>query len=147
MSSTQNFKAYRELLHNTDKVCVPYLGIYLTDLTFIEEGNKNVIPSTVSSKPASPVLPSTPLKDEVAVTESAEKPPQLSKKGDPNAKMLINFEKRRMIAAVILEVQQYQQSYYHLLEEPFIKEFLLGDMPTITDEEAYNISLQIEPRQ
>jgi len=51
-----------------------------------------------------------------------------------------------MVASVILEVKQYQQSSYNLLEEPSIKEFLLDDLPTISEEEGYNISLKIEPK-
>ncbi|EFA80500.1 Ras guanine nucleotide exchange factor [Heterostelium album PN500] len=43
MSCESSYKTYRELLHNTDPPCVPYIGVYLTDLTFIEEGNPNII--------------------------------------------------------------------------------------------------------
>lgn len=35
-----NYKAYREALRVCTPPAVPYLGVYLTDLTFIEEGNK-----------------------------------------------------------------------------------------------------------
>lgn len=36
MDSKGNFKVYREELHTKDPPCVPFLGLYLTDLTFIE---------------------------------------------------------------------------------------------------------------
>jgi len=39
-----NYKEMRELLSNTSPPCLPYLGIYLTDLTFIQEGNEDHLP-------------------------------------------------------------------------------------------------------
>lgn len=42
-SSKHSYKEYRQMLHTAHPPCVPYLGIYLTDLTFIEEGNKNTL--------------------------------------------------------------------------------------------------------
>ncbi|CAG8444390.1 17445_t:CDS:10 [Acaulospora morrowiae] len=38
MNSTKNFSDYREMLHSVNPPCV-----YLTDLTFIEDGNPNII--------------------------------------------------------------------------------------------------------
>ncbi|KAL5362864.1 ras guanine nucleotide exchange factor domain-containing protein [Aspergillus floccosus] len=38
MASEKNFAKYRETLRRTSPPCVPFLGIYLTDLTFIEDG-------------------------------------------------------------------------------------------------------------
>jgi len=43
MSPTGSFKDYRTVLKNTNPPCLPYLGIYLTDLTFIEDGNPNYL--------------------------------------------------------------------------------------------------------
>jgi son of sevenless-like protein len=62
-----NYQKLRTAIHNCTPPCIPYLGIYLTDLTFIEDGNK-----------------------------------------DNNEMGLINFTKRKQIAAVIREIQQYQ---------------------------------------
>jgi len=39
MSSTKNFAYYRDHLHTLNPPCVPFLGVWLTDLTFIEDGN------------------------------------------------------------------------------------------------------------
>ncbi|KAL4893715.1 ras guanine nucleotide exchange factor domain-containing protein [Aspergillus ambiguus] len=44
MASDKNFARYRETLRQTNPPCVPFLGIYLTDLTFIDDG----IPDMVS---------------------------------------------------------------------------------------------------
>ena len=38
MGSTRNFLAYRDALKSATPPCIPFLGIYLTDLTFIEDG-------------------------------------------------------------------------------------------------------------
>ncbi|KAG5925911.1 hypothetical protein E4U42_003818 [Claviceps africana] len=43
MASTRNFGEYREALHAANPPCIPFFGVYLTDLTFIEDG----IPSTI----------------------------------------------------------------------------------------------------
>ncbi|XP_061658244.1 ras-specific guanine nucleotide-releasing factor 2 isoform X3 [Syngnathoides biaculeatus] len=41
VSSEGRFKNLRETLKNCNPPCVPYLGMYLTDLAFIEEGSPN----------------------------------------------------------------------------------------------------------
>uniref|UniRef100_A0A7S3D2F8 Uncharacterized protein n=1 Tax=Palpitomonas bilix TaxID=652834 RepID=A0A7S3D2F8_9EUKA len=43
LASEENFKALRENLHKADGACVPYLGVYLTDLTFIGDGNPDTV--------------------------------------------------------------------------------------------------------
>jgi len=43
MAGQGSYKAYRTTIAQMEPPCVPYLGIYLTDLTFIEEGNKNYL--------------------------------------------------------------------------------------------------------
>ncbi|XP_072167414.1 ras-specific guanine nucleotide-releasing factor 1-like [Diadema setosum] len=42
VSSDGRFKNMREALHRIDPPCVPYLGFYLTDLAFIEDGTPNI---------------------------------------------------------------------------------------------------------
>ena len=39
LSSNQSYKATRDHLKKCEGACIPYLGMYLTDLTFIEDGN------------------------------------------------------------------------------------------------------------
>ncbi|CAH1153713.1 unnamed protein product [Phaedon cochleariae] len=41
VSSDGRFRSLRDALHRCDPPCIPYLGIYLTDLSFIEEGTPN----------------------------------------------------------------------------------------------------------
>ncbi|KAL6058531.1 Son of sevenless 1 [Balamuthia mandrillaris] len=46
MGSEDNFRVFRDLLHKVNPPCVPYLGIFLTDLTFITEGNPQYLTGT-----------------------------------------------------------------------------------------------------
>ncbi|XP_011305248.1 ras-specific guanine nucleotide-releasing factor 2 [Fopius arisanus] len=41
VSSDGRFRNLRDALHRCDPPCIPYLGLYLTDLSFIEEGRPN----------------------------------------------------------------------------------------------------------
>lgn len=43
MSNNSNFKEYRAALHSVHPPCIPYLGVFLTDLTFIEDGTKDTL--------------------------------------------------------------------------------------------------------
>lgn len=39
--SQRNFAEYRRRLKNAVAPCLPFLGVYLTDMTFIDDGNSN----------------------------------------------------------------------------------------------------------
>lgn len=41
MGANRNFTEYRAFIHSINPPCIPFLGIYLQDLTFIEDGNSN----------------------------------------------------------------------------------------------------------
>ncbi|KAF2138693.1 uncharacterized protein K452DRAFT_255463 [Aplosporella prunicola CBS 121167] len=46
MGSTKNFAEYRDTLHKANPPCIPFFGVYLTDLTFIEDGIPGLIKKT-----------------------------------------------------------------------------------------------------
>jgi len=46
LSPDKNWVRYRALLKEIQPPCIPYLGTYLTDLTFIEDGNPNYLATT-----------------------------------------------------------------------------------------------------
>ncbi|KAL6041549.1 Son of sevenless 1 [Balamuthia mandrillaris] len=105
MSRERNYQNFRAHLHTVDPPCIPYLGVYLTDLTFIEDGNQDLIPGS----------------------------------------SLVNFVKRRKVASVIREIQQYQQTPYNFACVTFIQDFL-QNLRQMSSDEAYNRSLAIIPR-
>ncbi|KAG9040495.1 hypothetical protein FS837_000553 [Tulasnella sp. UAMH 9824] len=43
LDSGRNFKGYRQLLATIAPPCIPFLGVYLTTLTFIQDGNKDML--------------------------------------------------------------------------------------------------------
>jgi len=93
--------------------CIPYIGVYLSDLVFIDEGN----PDRISDDPR-----------------------------------LVNFDKHRQVAAVIGEIQRYQQGSYEEAERgPRVERdeeiiAFVRQARGIDDESAYKASLLAEPR-
>ncbi|KAF1807231.1 ras guanine nucleotide exchange factor domain-containing protein [Mucor lusitanicus] len=43
LGANRNFTEYREIVHSVNPPCIPFLGIYLQDLTFIEDGNPDYL--------------------------------------------------------------------------------------------------------
>ncbi|KIW33201.1 uncharacterized protein PV07_00071 [Cladophialophora immunda] len=46
IASSKNFALYRETLRQATPPCIPFLGVYLTDLTFIEDGIPSLTKNT-----------------------------------------------------------------------------------------------------
>ncbi|XP_037292474.1 ras-specific guanine nucleotide-releasing factor 1 [Manduca sexta] len=105
ISSECRFRILRDALHRCDPPCIPYLGMYLSDLSFIEEGTSNYTPDG-----------------------------------------LLNFSKMRMIAHVIREIRNFQQTPYKIEHIPKVCDFLLDRSLVIQEERQYTLSLELEPR-
>ncbi len=106
MGSDGRFRSLREALHRVDPPGIPYLGMYLSDLTFIEESTPNYTPEG-----------------------------------------LLNFAKMRMIAHVIREIRQFQQTPYKIEYNTKACCYLLDPNLLLDDDELYRLSLAIEPKQ
>ena len=126
IDSTKNFANYKQLLRNINPPCVPFLGVYLTYLTFINDGNPDF------------------LKDAERNGQQLTSPPG----GVTGSLPLVNFAKRQMAADLISEIQQYQATPYNLtpiqqISKPVLQQ--LEDSDNAPD--AFPISLQLEPRE
>jgi len=119
LSPAQNWKTYRANLKLANPPCVPYLGVYLTDLTFIEDGNKNFL--TIKSGRTD----------------------------------LINLEKMRMQALLILDIMLYQQTPYNFEKVAPIHDFFAnygkaGAMLRLTKDDVkklHAVSVTIESKE
>jgi len=50
VTSSNGYRNYRDTLANIQPPCIPYLGVYLTDLTFMDDGSPNFLPSPKEGK-------------------------------------------------------------------------------------------------
>ena len=92
MSYKGNFKAYREIEAFSKPPFIPFFGLYVKDLTFMNDGNqKHLALKTETSTPIDPAAPPMP--------------------------SVINFEKCRTITDKIHAIRIYQQSTYKFEEE------------------------------
>ena len=48
MNMMGNFKEYRKLISDSKSPCVPFLGLFIKDLYFIEEGNKSMLDNLIN---------------------------------------------------------------------------------------------------
>jgi len=123
ISESKNYQNLRIALQ-CETQAIPFLGMYLTDLTKIEIGNKDF---TVASSPSNQ-----------SNTDNIEEKDKLR---------LINIQKRMLLSGVIRDLCKFQTQPPPNLEwVPRIHELLHAYEPLNSDEQVYNMSLELEPR-
>lgn len=121
MDYSRNYASLRSRIENPTAPCIPFLGIYLTDLTFLDAGNSKLreLPSAASS--------------------------------DGKTVYVINFDKHMRMAKVISHLQKFQVPYHlqPVPELQAFIELQMGKMRASDEEMAnqlYRRSLMVEPR-
>jgi hypothetical protein len=124
----QNHKVLRGKLHDHVPPCLPFLGMYLTDLTFVDIGN----PSTKQ------------LQQSLGGVEGDEELGGLT---------VVNFDKHSRTAKIIGELQRFQIKY-RLNEIPEMQEWITAQVGRVRENEGGNVqvsyyrkSLLLEPRE
>ncbi|KAI9335285.1 ras guanine nucleotide exchange factor domain-containing protein [Obelidium mucronatum] len=133
MSLDKNFSRYRAAIHSANPPCIPYFGLCLTDLTFIEDGSADIL----KARDKAYIPDEFKISEEVPIDTGDEK-------------VMINFFKHIKTAEVIRDIQQYQNEPYHLTSVKEIQEFLRTGFETgvvINDKELFALSLELEPRE
>ena len=130
MSQEGNFKTYRSLLlhKNAEDPCVPFIGTYLSDLTFIEDGNSALHYERVDrNRYLLKLIPWTKPRDQT----------------------MINFHKYSQIASVVREIQKHQeQCIYEFPVFNYMRHFVVSlALLAKGEDDNYEQSLKIQPRK
>ncbi|KAM0275822.1 hypothetical protein ACHAQH_007367 [Verticillium albo-atrum] len=124
---SQNNKVLRTRLHDHVPPCLPFLGMYLTDLTFVDIGN-----------PATKQLPG------LSGDGSEENGGGLT---------VVNFDKHTRTAKIIGDLQRFQIPY-RLTEIPEMQDWMAAQIIRVRESDQGNVqvsyyrkSLLLEPRE
>ncbi|KAM0210614.1 hypothetical protein ACHAPA_005095 [Fusarium lateritium] len=123
---SQNNKVLRTRLHDHVPPCLPFLGMYLTDLTFVDIGNPATKQMFIGSE---------------------------SEEDGAGGITVVNFDKHTRTAKIIGELQRFQIPY-RLTEVPDMQDWMSSQISHLRDSEEGNVqvtyyrkSLLLEPRE
>lgn len=123
---SQNHKVLRARLHDHVPPCLPFLGMYLTDLTFVDIGN--------------------PATKHMSIGHESEEE-------GAGGITVVNFDKHTRTAKIIGELQRFQIPY-RLTELPDMQEWMTAQIKRVKEDDKGNVqvsyyrkSLLLEPRE
>lgn len=117
MSHEDSYATLRAALQTCGRPAIPYLGMYLTDITLVHLGNNDFL------------NPGEKSKDELIIDENS----------------IVNFAKMRMLYNICKVIDLFQKDSYDGELDQSIAEFL-GSFEYRTTDELFEISLHVEPR-
>ncbi|KAM0428964.1 hypothetical protein ACHAPT_006767 [Fusarium lateritium] len=123
---SQNNKVLRTRLHDHVPPCLPFLGMYLTDLTFVDIGN--------------------PATKQMSIGHESEEV-------GAGGITVVNFDKHTRTAKIIGELQRFQIPY-RLTEVPDMQDWISSQISQVREADEGNVqvsyyrkSLLLEPRE
>ncbi|KAG0200991.1 hypothetical protein BGX28_006096 [Mortierella sp. GBA30] len=125
VSNELNYSVYRARLKTVQAPCIPFLGIYLTTITYIEDGNSTY----KEPNPNPPAGASTETPQNVVSTRK-----------------LLRYGRFFQLAKAVQELRGFQGSY-ELLEVPRLRDYIMKCIEDQDSERSYRKSLAIEPRR
>ncbi|KAF9405425.1 hypothetical protein BGZ94_003544, partial [Podila epigama] len=170
ISSDLNYSVYRAKLKTVQSPCIPFLGLYLTVIAYIEDGNSTYkeltapVPPTPSSynglnTPTTPLPPSssstTSLSNSTAGAGAAAAAPGGSNESSLNGgsapphvstRKLLRYGRFFQLTKAVQEFRDFQGPY-ELLEVPRLRDYIYKCMENQDSERNYRKSLAIEPRR
>ncbi|KAF7297796.1 hypothetical protein MKEN_01403300 [Mycena kentingensis (nom. inval.)] len=123
IDSNKNFTKYRTMMTSVIPPCVPFIGVFLSTLQFIHDGNPDNLPGP---------------------------PPSGAPEGTPGS-TLVNFRKRQKASEVINDIKRWQVPFnFHVI--PSVQAYIEESLNSVSDtkessERFWNMSLEREPRE
>ena len=132
----RNYAVLRQRLQNQVAPCIPFVGIYLTDLTFVDVGNQTTrqLRCNSTASEASPSCSNSPNSPTTAVQE------------------VINFDKHMRTAKIIGQLQRFQIPH-RLAPVPEMQDWMEYQILRVRNSDQANVqgyyrrSLLLEPRE
>ncbi|KAJ1982201.1 hypothetical protein H4R33_005081 [Dimargaris cristalligena] len=153
----RNFATYRARIRQQPPPCLPFLGVYLTDLTFTDDGNQTFRRQSSADRLAAWCQrhdTQSVSSDLASLSHDGDSVSNLSvdtsNTAEESPKSFINFHKYFQTVRIIKEIQGFQVPY-NLKDVPELQQHLLGDFERcfahFEPASLYDISLRLEPRK
>ncbi|KAF9157061.1 hypothetical protein DFQ26_009136, partial [Actinomortierella ambigua] len=169
ISNESNYKVYRAKLKEVQAPCIPFLGLYLTTVMMIKDGNsmykdpsvKSILPGSRQSHASSRISTSSAVSMASHCTAAAAGATVMSASPAPSPSMsavktssstpkpkLLRYIRFSRLATSVLEFRNFQGQYEYLEVQPLRNyiEHKLNSTDPQDSERNYRKSYAIEPR-
>ena len=138
MSPESNYAAYRDRKSKHVRPAVPFVGLTLKDLTFLNDGNPRWVEATPDGDDS----------ETSAATSAAATTATGSDRSAAGTQRLVNFDKLQRVYDAIQEVASYAEEPYAFAADDALQALLSArQLKNLDDAALYKYSLLCEPRE